>query len=85
MLLQYINAAMTKARYEILPDGEGYYGEIPGFQGVWGNAETLEACRDRLQASLEDWILFSVERHMPLPEVDGIQLWPRQQSEQEVA
>jgi hypothetical protein len=26
MLTAYINAAMRKARYEILPDGEGYFG-----------------------------------------------------------
>jgi hypothetical protein len=25
MLTAYINAAMRKARYEILPDGEGYF------------------------------------------------------------
>ena len=38
MLTEYIEAAMKKARYEILPDDHSYYEEIPGFQGVYANA-----------------------------------------------
>lgn len=30
MLTTYINAALRKAHYEILPDGEGYFGSIEG-------------------------------------------------------
>ena len=41
MLTKYIIAAMHKATYEILSDGT-FYGEIPGFQGVYANAETLK-------------------------------------------
>jgi predicted RNase H-like HicB family nuclease len=87
MLLDYIRAAMGKATYELLPDNEGFYAEISGLQGVWTNAPTLEACREELQSVLEDWILFSVEKHLPIPEVDGIVLWPRPESHksQEVA
>ena len=29
MLLEYIQAALRRARYEILPDDGSYYGEIP--------------------------------------------------------
>ena len=39
MLTQYIQAAMRQAKYEILSDDGSFYGEIPGFQGVWANAE----------------------------------------------
>jgi len=42
MLRQYIEAAMRRAKYEILQDDESYYGEIPGFDGVYANAPTLE-------------------------------------------
>ncbi len=45
MLTEYVSAAMHKATYEILPDGT-FYGEIPGFQGVYSNAATLEAYRE---------------------------------------
>lgn len=73
MLTNYIKAAMRRARYEILPDGT-FYGEISGFDGVFANAETLEACRDQLQEVLEGWILLRVSLHFPLPSVDGMEL-----------
>ena len=73
MLTKYIKAAMNRARYEILPDGT-FYGEIVGFDGVYANADTLEACRDELEEVLEGWILLRVSLHYPLPAVDGIEL-----------
>ena len=45
MLTKYIAAAMHHATYELLPDDGTFYGEIPGFQGVYANVDTLEACR----------------------------------------
>jgi predicted RNase H-like HicB family nuclease len=74
MLTAYLRAAMSKAKYEILPEDRTYYGEIPGFQGVYASAATLEACRDELESTLEDWILFRVSRNLPLPEVGGVRL-----------
>lgn len=74
MLTKYIRAAMSKAKYEILPDDGTFYGEIPGFHGVYASANTLEACRDELEKVLEDWILLRVSLHYALPAVDGIQL-----------
>lgn len=74
MLSQYIKGAMRRARYEILSDDGTFYGEIPGFEGVYANAPTLEAARDELEEVLEEWILFRVSRTLPVPEVDGISL-----------
>ena len=74
MLTAYIRAAMGRAKYEILPDDGSYYGEITGFQGVYASAGTLEACREELESTLEDWILFRVSRNLPLPEAGGITL-----------
>ena len=74
MLTSYIRAAMRQAKYEILRDDGRYYGEIPGFQGVYANAELLEECRDELESTLEDWILFRVSRNLPLPAAGGIKL-----------
>ena len=74
MLTEYLHAAMRKAKYEILENNEGFYGEIPGFQGVWGNAPTLEACRDDLAEALEEWVLFHLADNTPLPKVAGINL-----------
>jgi predicted RNase H-like HicB family nuclease len=74
MLTSYIRAAMKAARYEILPDDKSFYGQIPGFQGVYANAPDLETCREELESTLEDWILFRVSRGLPLPVADGIKL-----------
>jgi len=65
---------MHLAKYEILPDDGSYYGEIPGFQGVYAYRETLEACRDELGEVLEEWILFRVSRNLSLLIIDGIEL-----------
>ena len=74
MLSQYIQAAMHQAKYKILPDDEGFYGEIPGFQGVWANAETLEDCREELAEVLEEWIFLHLSDNTPLPVVNGLKL-----------
>jgi len=73
MLTAYIRAAMRRATYEILSDGT-FYGEIPGFQGVWANAPTLEACRKELREVLEGWILLGLQMGHSLPTVDGVGL-----------
>ena len=74
MLTRYIRAALHRAKYEILPDDGSYYGEIPGMDGVYANASTLEDCRDELEEVLEDWILVHVAKHLPLPDLDGVGL-----------
>ena len=67
LLTDYIRAAMRQAKYEILEDDKTFYGEIPGGQGLYANAPTLEACRDELESALEDWILICVSSHVPTP------------------
>lgn len=74
MLTEYVQAALNKAKYEIIPGDNTYLGKIPGFKGVWANAATLEDCRNELREVLEDWILVSVSRHLPLPVLKGIDL-----------
>lgn len=74
MLTDYIHAAMQKAQYEILPEGEGYFGRISNLQGVWANADTLEACRKELQEVLEEWIIIGLKMGTPIPVIDGIEL-----------
>jgi predicted RNase H-like HicB family nuclease len=74
MLLEYVQAALGHAKYEILADDGSYYGEIPECNGVYANAATLEACREQLREVLEEWVLLRVHRHLPIPVVDGIEL-----------
>ena len=74
MLSQYIQAALRKAKYEILEDDGTFYGEIPGFQGVWANAAALEDCRNELAEVLEEWIFLHLADNTPLPVVNGLKL-----------
>ncbi len=74
MLTKYLESAMKKAHYEILPDNEGYFGKIPELQGVWANAETLENCRKELQEVLEEWVIIGLKTGTTIPVIDGIVL-----------
>jgi predicted RNase H-like HicB family nuclease len=71
MLTKYIDAAMRRATYEILPDNT-FWGEIAGFQGVYSNQGTLAECRDELQSVLEGWIILGLQFRDTFPEVDGL-------------
>jgi predicted RNase H-like HicB family nuclease len=73
MSTEYIRTAIGKARYEILDDGS-FYGEIPGFQGVYANADALEECRGELQEVLEGWIILGLRMGHSLPVVNKLQL-----------
>jgi predicted RNase H-like HicB family nuclease len=74
MLRQYLDAALRRATYEIIPDDGTFYGEIPGFEGVYSTAASLESCRDELQEVLEEWVFFRVSRNLDLPSIDGVEL-----------
>ena len=74
MLSEYLQAALRHARYEILRDDGTYYGEVPECPGVYANTIRLEECREELREVLEEWILFRVHRHLPLPVIDDIEL-----------
>ena len=77
MLISYIQNAMKLARYEILADGQ-YYGEIESMQGVWAQADHLEAGREELQSALEDWLVLGLRMGHKLPIVAGIHLVPEE-------
>lgn len=79
MLTDYIQAAMHRAKYELLEDDGTFYGSIPECVGVWANEETLEDCRKELQSVLEDWMLSRMSDRLSLPIIDGLDLNPQQQ------
>lgn len=73
MLTKYIQAALHRATYELLEDGT-FYAEVPELQGLYANAPTLEACREELKDSLEEWIVLGLQLGHSLPVLDGISL-----------
>lgn len=66
MLTEYIQKALHRATYEILEDGT-FYAEVPKLQGLYANAPTLEACREELKQSLEEWIVLGLQLGHDLP------------------
>ena len=74
MLTQYLQAALDNAHYEMIEDDEPFYGEIPPLPGVWATGATLEACRRNLAAAVDDWLLFSLAKGLPIPTLDGVTL-----------
>ena len=76
MLIEYIHAAMRRATYRLDPGGD-FYGDIPGFPGVWSCAPTLEACRDDLQSVLEGWIILGLRLGHDLPIINTLNLTPK--------
>lgn len=59
MITAFIEKALERAKYKILKD-KTYFGEIPGFRGVWASAKTLEECRVELRGILEDWLVIKL-------------------------
>lgn len=74
MLVEYLQTSLRHAQYEILEEDKSFYGEIPGFQGVYANASTLEECHEQLEEVLEEWVLFRIHKNLPLPQIDGIEV-----------
>lgn len=67
MLVEYIQAALERAKYEIINDDEPYYGEIPELRGVWATGKTLEECRKKLSEVIEGWIIVRLKRGLHIP------------------
>lgn len=79
MFTEYLAAALRKAEYKKLEDGS-WFAEIPGFQGVWANAASVETCREELREVLEEWLLLKVRDDDAIPVVDGLEIRIREQA-----
>ena len=66
MIIAYILQQLKKAQYKLLKD-RSYFGEIPGIDGVWANAKTLEECRKELQEVLEEWLVLKIREESRIP------------------
>ncbi|MDP2969468.1 MAG: type II toxin-antitoxin system HicB family antitoxin [Deltaproteobacteria bacterium] len=73
MLFEYIQKALEKAQYKILED-ETWFAEIPGFEGVWANAKTVEECRHELMEVLEEWLILKIRDRDSIPVMEGVDI-----------
>ena len=67
MIVEYIEAALARANYEIIRDEEPYYGEVRDLKGVWATGKTLEECRKKLAEVIEGWIIIRLKKGLPIP------------------
>lgn len=75
MLIEYIEEALKRARYQITDDRSApYFGEVPDLPGVWASADTLERCREELKETIEGWLLLSVKQSLPIPRLGNLEI-----------
>jgi predicted RNase H-like HicB family nuclease len=67
MLARFIDTAMEMAQYDIIKEDDSYWGEIPGFQGVWANHKTLLGCQRELREAVSDWIGLRLRLGLEIP------------------
>jgi predicted RNase H-like HicB family nuclease len=70
MFAEYIKAALSRANYKILDNGE-YVVTVPGLQGVWATGKTIEGARDELVEVIEGWIALRLRLGLPIPSIDN--------------
>jgi predicted RNase H-like HicB family nuclease len=71
---RYFECAIRGATFEHLEDGSTY-GEIPGFDGVYGQGDSIVAALHDLKSALEDWVFLKLmSGDADIPVVDGIAL-----------
>ena len=73
MLQTYIQNALKDSKYKMLEDGT-WFVEIPGFEGVWANGNTVEDCRLELIEVLEEWLILKFKDNDLVPVVNGIDI-----------
>jgi len=71
VIIEYVQAALDKAKYEIIRDEEPYYGKVPGLDGVWSTGKTLEECRKNLAEVIDGWIVVRLRKELPIPPIAG--------------
>jgi predicted RNase H-like HicB family nuclease len=79
MISRYVNRALERARYEVLPDGT-FAATVRGLRGVVATGDTLEACRRDLAEVVEEWLLVRVARGLSVPSLDGASVKVRRAS-----
>ena len=69
--IEYMNAAMAKAKYEQMEDGR-FFATIPEFDGLWAVGRTEDEAVKELCDALDGWLQVHIKiSKEPPPEIDG--------------
>jgi predicted RNase H-like HicB family nuclease len=66
LITQYIEAALSGARHEIIEDEEPYHGEVPKLEGV-ATGRTLEECGHNLAEVIDGWLVVRLRKGLDIP------------------
>lgn len=68
MFAEYIQAALERAEYKIIDNGQDpYFVEVPELDGVWATGRTVEDARRNFIEAIEDWIAAHLLWNLDLP------------------
>jgi len=67
MLVEYIEEALKRAKYEIINDSEPYYGEVEELPGVWATGKTPKETEKNMCEAIKLHIDGLKEEHLPIP------------------
>ena len=70
-LLQYVEAALTKAEYERDEDGV-VIAQLPNASGFFAQGDTFEEARTNLRDVIEGNVLLALQLGYAIPPVEGI-------------
>jgi predicted RNase H-like HicB family nuclease len=72
MFAEYIQAALEKAQYKLIDNGEEpYFVDVPELDGVWATGRTVEDARGNCIKGLEDWIVAHLVWNLSVPTIRG--------------
>jgi predicted RNase H-like HicB family nuclease len=74
MLARFLDVAMELAHFQIIQEDGTFWGEIPGFQGVWARHQTLAGCQRELREALSDWLALRLKLGLEIPELAQMNL-----------
>lgn len=70
---QYVDAAMRHAFVQDL-GADGWFAEIKGFEGVYGDGATHDAAVEELEAALPGWVELKLSAGSAVPDINGFSL-----------
>jgi predicted RNase H-like HicB family nuclease len=73
--LEYMDAAMRRAEYELTEEEGEWYAHIPGLKGLWATGGTIEDTRKELLSALDGWLHVNAYLgRQRLPDFDGVNM-----------
>jgi predicted RNase H-like HicB family nuclease len=66
-----VNEALAQATYEYGADTESWCAWVEALPGCWSQADTVEEARREMAEVIEGWLILSLQRGHPIPELNG--------------